>query len=137
MAAGPSMHVQEVFRVASVLSLSVGGISVHSACERGLRDACHADAPVAESAKITQHHDEERLGIGRPDQGCVSVPTWTSAGRGRPFRPNLLARRGSQPNAEEPGGGGGAGGLAATGADARKGVSKKDPDLCMRGVLAS
>ena len=92
-------------------------------------------ARTTEDFKIAQDHDEECVGIGRPNEGVLPVRARAGAGRRRTrsadfpnWGSHLLDEKGDSERRD-------ACRVATAERNARKGCSQTHPDLFLRGML--
>src|SRR5262249_49943120 len=84
----------------------------------------------------TKNHDQERLGIGRPDKSRISISSQRRAFRSWPRNSNLSPRRSGFTDAKIGSQWGRPCGLAAAVRNAHQNCYEEDPDLRMRGLLS-
>src|SRR3984885_10200566 len=94
-----------------------------------------AGASTRSNPQAAQDHDEERLGLRRPDQGGISVFAWTRPRRGGTRGADLSPGRGGRSDAQSCGRGGHARGLAEGGRDTGQTRGQAHSDLCLRRLL--
>src|ERR1700733_303986 len=94
-----------------------------------------AGASTRSNPQAAQDHDEERLGLGRPDQGGISVFARTRPRRGGTRGADLSSWRSGRSHAQSCGRGRHARGLAEGGRDTGQTRGQAHSDLCLWRLL--